>query len=798
MIKNYLKTALRNMIRHKGFSFINIIGLAIGISICFLIALFIFHEISYDKFHDGSDRIYRLTTSGELNGQSLDYAVSMAPLAIALNTDLPEMGTAVRLTGEISNVLFKYEDKQFFEDNIQYSSPEFFKVFSINLINGNKEDVLAVPGNIAISKSMADRFFGDDDPLGKTLRMSNSEDFTVTGVFEDIPTNSHLSMNAIIAFTEVIPDEPIYWGRFDSYTYFKLNENVDPEEFKEKIKLMPMDKMGITLEETGMEFRLELEKMTDIHLYSEKQYNQGNEGSATYVYVFSAIALFILFIAYINFINLTTAHYTVRAKEIGVRKINGAERSRIMAQFLVESVLITLIAAVFAYGLVEILLPVFNNIIGKQLDLSFLPQGTLIIFSLISIIVLGLIAGLYPAVYLSGLNPISIIRGELIKNGKKSYFRNILVVFQFIISITLICSTGIIYKQLKYYESKELGFDKDHVLLLNLKGRYAQEKAELLKDSFAEISGVNSVSLSNNYPSSGASGGHGFYPEGMSEEKPILLKEMSIDHDFIETFGIELSDGRNFSEEFSTDSEAILVNETLLTELGWEEAVGRHIGDPNFSQTEGVLNLNIIGVLKDFHVNPLSESIEPMIFYLNHRENNIVAVKIDPANMLGTISDIEKKWKELIPDIPFESHLLDEQFNQIHLTEHRLGKLFIYFSILAVLIACLGLFGLSSFVIQRRIKEIGIRKVLGSSILEILILLTTDFTKWILLANLIAWPVAYFAMEKWLENFVYRTSIDIFTFIASGLIALLIAIFTISFKTFKAANSNPVNALKYE
>jgi len=796
MFKNYLKVAFRNLIKNKSLSFINILGLAISIAVCFLIILFILHETSYDKFHHNYEDLYRVTIKGQITGQPIEYAVSMVPLPTALKAEFPDVEAAAGVFPRQAKQLMSFEDKQFFETSLFKASAEFFDVFDYELLRGSKETVLSEPGSIVLTETLAEKYFGSADPVGETISLNETEEYTVSGVCADLPTNSHIKFNAVIQ-VPVMEDIEQNWGSFSAHNYIRLKEGVDPEIFEDKIKNLAMEKMGITLEETGMEFLLFLEPVKDIHLYSNLSYNLGNNGSITYVYVFSIIALFILIIAYINFINLTTAHHTIRAKEIGVRKIVGANKSKLISQFLLESIILTLISMFFAFGLIELLQPTFNKLIGIELGFSLVAHWKYLVIGVSFMVFMAILSGLYPAIYLASFNPVSVIKGSVAGN-KKSIFRNMLVVFQFIISIALISSTGIIYKQLQHFQNKKLGFDKNHVVILPLRSEETIEKAEILKEQFRNINGVSNTCVSSNYPGAGASQGHGFFPEGHSEDQPWLMKTMNIDADFVETFKLNILAGRNFDAANEVEGRNILVNETLVKKVGWEDPVGKTFKDPFIRENEEMIPITIIGVLEDFHVNPLRDKIEPMVLYYNPPNRNFISIRLEPGNVFNILDNIEKMWKEMHPGMPFDYIFLNEHFNSIHHTERNLAITFMYFTVLAILIACLGLFGLASYATERRIKEIGVRKVLGSTVGEIVLLLSKDFSKLVILANIVAWPIAWYGMNKWLQNFAYRTEIGYEVFIFSGLIALIIALITVSFRTIKAANSNPVKALKYE
>ncbi|MBN1327521.1 MAG: ABC transporter permease, partial [Candidatus Cloacimonetes bacterium] len=790
MFKNYLKITFRNLIRNKSLSAINILGLAISIAVCFLIIFFIIHELSFDTFHQNYENLYRTIIKGEITGNPIEYAVSMVPLSGVLTNDYEEVEAAVGIIASGGKRLISYEDKAFYETSFYAATEQFFKVFDFELIRGDADNVLRNPNTIVLTESIAEKYFGSEDPVGKTIIENETDEYTITGVCRDFPTNSHLKMNAI-ASVEYTDDIAEYWGSFSSHNYIRLKEGVDPAEFEAKINNLAMEKMGITKEQTGMEFLLYLEPVKDIHLLSNYQYNLGNDGDITYVYVFSLIALFILIIAYINFINLTTAHHMIRAKEVGVRKIVGANRGKLINQFLIESIVITLLSTLVAFGLIELLQPVFNKLIGIELEMSFINHGKYLLIGIGFMIIMAIPSGMYPAVYLSSLNPISVVKGNLLGSNQKSVIRNVLVVFQFVISIALICSTGVIYKQLKYFQHKKLGFDKEHVLLLPLRSQETREKAEILRDILVGMSGISDACISSNYPGSGASQGHGFFPEGKSEEQPWLMKTMNADANFVQTFRLNILQGRDFDSANQAENMNVLINETLVKEVGWGDPIGKTFLDPFIRDGETMLPITVIGVLEDFHVNALRDKIEPLVVYYNPPNRNYLSLRLKPGNMFKVLDIVEKEWKGMHPGMPFDYFFLDEHFDRIHYSERNLATTFMYFTILAIIIACLGLFGLASYATERRIKEIGVRKVMGSTVSEIVLLLSKDFSKLVLLANVLAWPIAWFAMHKWLQNFAYPAKMDIWLFVWSGIIAFLIALITVSFRTIKAASSNP-------
>ncbi|UCE41827.1 MAG: ABC transporter permease [Candidatus Aminicenantes bacterium] len=786
MFQNYLKVAFRKMMRQKVFSFINIAGLAIGMAICILIYLWVQDELNYDKFHENANNIHRIVMNDQNYG--VKWPVVSIPVGPALKQDFPEVLDSVRVNDFIG--LITYEDKKFDEIGA-YVDPSFLGIFSFPFVRGNAKTALNSPLSIVISEEMAEKLFGHEDSLGKNVKLNHDLDLTVTGVIKNIPENSYFDLDFLAPFEifEKRDRDPTNWGRFQLYTYILLQDNTSFKQFETKIA-------GFLQEHDVRQGpQLELEPLTRIHLYAAD-----GGGDIRYIYIFSIIAVFILAIACINFMNLTTARTSTRAIEIGMRKVTGARRKDLVKQFFGESVLLSLIALVFAVTLVFLLLPTLNNLTNKHLSLN--PHGNWnIILGFAGIVLFaGFLAGSYPALFLSALKPVNILRGALIPTrggAKRAVFRRILVVCQFAISVFLIISTFIIFKQLHFIQNRNLGYQKDRIITVPLRGNASQQyeafKNELLRDSRIRLATATSEA-----PVLIRKIHMGYDWEGKNPKKESRMTEVIVDHDFIETFNMTIVQGRDFSKDFPSDStEAYILNEAAVKTIGTDAPVGMHFSAPIHA---GMREGTIIGVVKDFHFQPLNNTIEPLVMFIMPESFNYLCIRVqqDVSGFSGTIRYIESVWNKFAPNFPFQYSFLDATFDRLYRSEQKTGRIFGYFTFLAIFISCLGLFGLAAQIAEQRTKEIGIRKVMGATVVGITLLLTRDFMKWIIVANVIAWPTAYLAMNKWLQNYAYRTSIGIDIFVLAAVMALLIAFLTVSFQTFRAAIADPVDSLRYE
>jgi len=800
MLKNYIVIAFRNLIRQRGYSLINVLGLSIGLAAFIMIVMFVRHELSFDRFHENSERIYRVCVNGMISGDPLDVAVSAPPTGEAMKREFPEIVSVTRIDALPQSVLFSFEDKKFYQEGLLFADSTFFDVFSFKLVRGNPEKALVDPYSLVITESLATKYFGNEDPMGKTIRMNDKSNFTITGVVADPPSNSHFSFKMLASFTTRLREGNARhyqnWGSLSLYTYVLLAKNSDPRVLESKFPDLYMKYMEDLSKMDNIRFEPYLQPITSIHLHSNLMAEIEPNSDIAYVYTFMAIALFILLIACINFMNLSTARSVKRSREVGMRKVVGAYRKQLIAQFIGESVIISFISMIVALLLVEILLPTFNHILDKEMKLQIFSDWRIVLFLGGLSILVGLLAGSYPAFYLSAFRPIKVLKGTLRSSSKKSNTRNVLVVVQFAISIFLIISTGIVYNQLSYLRNKKLGFDKEHMLIVPLRGDRLSANAEYLKSQFKQLSIVANVATSQFVPGKEMNGS-GYVPEGYDENNPVIFFTNNTGFDYIETMGMEMVEGRAFSKDYTTDSSAIIVNETLVKRLGWENPIGKKI--LSYDDTIPV-ERKIIGVVKDFHFRSLRSVIEPSVMFITANHARFMNIRLKPGNRKEQLKALQDKWGQVESVLPFDYFFLDNNFDSQYKADERLGELFIYFTLIAIFIACLGLFGLASYSAEQRTKEIGIRKALGSSVQGIIVMLSKQFTRWVIIANVIAWPVAWYFLDQWLAGFAYRIHLAEcwYIFLLSALAALIIALLTVVYQAVKAALENPVDSLKYE
>jgi putative ABC transport system permease protein len=808
MIKNFILTSLRSMLRHKGFSFINIAGLAIGLAACIIILLFIIDELSYDRYHEKSDRIYRVTTAGVFGSNEFAATYTAAPLAKAICDDYAEVEHATRMMAR-NNRLVSYEEKAFIENRFFYADSSVFDVFTIPLQAGDPKSALNKPNTIVITETMSKKYFEDEDPIGKTLRVDDAgQNYMVTGVCRDIPANSHFRFDFMASMITTEWSTNPSWFSSNAQTYIVLREDADAMALQEKLPefierhigpQLPQF-VGITLEqfrESGQSYGYYLQPLLDIHLHSKLDGEYEANSDITYVYLFSIIAIFILLIACVNFMNLTTAKSSVRAKEVGVRKVLGSNRVHLIRQFLGESFIYALLAMIIALIIAEIALPFFNQITGKHLSLNVISNWYYLPVFIAFILLTALLAGSYPAFYLSKFQPLHVIKGQKLQQNGKSNLRTVLVVFQFSITILLLIATFIVYHQMNYIQNKNLGFDQEHLLVI--KRAYSlRDQKTAFKNELLQNPDILSASYSIDLPGEDlGSNSHGI--EGRRTEEIFLIMMMHADYDLTRTLGIEMAWGRYYSKDYATDTAAVVINEAAARAFGltepYTDKLIRQAIRPDQNQ-----GFRIIGVMRDFHFESLHLDVRPLAIYLHPENNwfNRLAIRVRSDDMAGTIQFIEDKWNEFAPALPFEYTFMDDTLAELYQNDKRTRIIYSVFSLLAVFVASLGLYGLAAFTTENRTKEIGIRKAHGASVGSIVAMLTKEFTRWVLLANIIAWPVAYFLMDNWLDNFAYRISMPWLSFIFAGLLALIIAIITVSSLAFKAANANPVEALKYE
>ncbi len=808
MFKTLLITAYRNMLRKPGFTIINITGLAIGLAACILILLYIADELSYDRFHEKSDRIYRITVHGVFGNNEFHSTYTAAPMAAAMLSEFPEVEYITRMMLRPQRSV-RIDEKVFIEDRFFYADSSFFDVFSFELLAGDPKKVLSEPGHIVLTESTAKRYFGDEDPIGKTLVEDNRFHYTVTGLMKDVPSNSHFKFNVLASFTTLPWHSNPSWFNQSAQTYIVLSENADPNEMRAKLdpflyrhigEQLPKF-LGITVDEfeaSGQTYGYGMQNIHGIHLHSNLDGEYEVNGSITYVYLFSTIAFFILLIACINFMNLSTARSVSRAKEVGIRKVLGSQRHQLIRQFLIESLLYSLVAMIIAVILIEISLPYFNHIALKQLSFNLQSNWLFIMALPIFVGITGLVAGSYPAFYLSSFQPIKVIKGQFYQGMSKGRFRSILVLFQYSISILLIIATLVIFKQLTYMQDKNMGYDEEHVVVIKRVNGLGNNAMPVFKQAILKNPDIINASYSIDLPGDDySSNSIGVAGRPLDEINIVMMQPA--DYDFIETMGIQLAEGRWFNREFATDSVAVIINQTAQKRLGitdiHTEKIVRHATPP-----DPHLISHIIGVVEDFHFESLHRPIRTMAFYLLPEGSwaNRLAVRVQAGKMKETIDFLEAQWHTMESGQPFEYSFLDQSLEKFYKNDKRTLTIYTIFSLLAIFVASIGLFGLAAYTTESRTREIGIRKVLGAGEPNIIHLLSKEFTKWVLLANVIAWPLAYLLMANWLNNFAYRIEIPWYLFVLAGLIALFVALATVIYQAVKAARANPVEALKYE
>jgi len=814
MLKNYLRIAVRNLAKYKLISFINLFGLTVGLACCLLILSYILHETSYDRYNRKADRIWRVTRS--FNNKdgivSLHLGAVAPPFGPLLQNDFPDIQKVTRLL-PINNTPMRYQDKIFNEKDLFFADKNFFGVFDVNLLQGNPQTALADPFSILLTETTARKYFGDADPINKVIRMNNQFNFKVTGIFQPFPSAAHLHPEVLLSFN-TLNDTAIYgeknlmtnFGNNAFYTYLLLPEHYPVHSLEAQFpafidRRMPQDGAppGIKAHQFT---QLYLQPLTDIHLRSHLDEEIEENGDASRVTIFGAIALFILLIACINYMNLSTARSALRAKEIGIRKVSGAVRQEIIFQFLSESILLSYIALLLAAALTWLTLPGLNSLTGLQLSAGSLLRPIVLLPLLFTPLLVGILSGLYPALFLSSFQPSKVLKG-LFKAGSGSIsFRKVLVVTQFAISIVLLISTAIVFQQLHFMQNTSLGFDKDHIVTLQYNGgldhTYESFRTTLLQDPH-----IRQATRSSRIPSGRLLDEQGASTESGDSLRPVTadIKYLAVDHDFLSAYGIPIAAGRDFSRAYATDTSSFLLNVAATRALGIrtpQEMIGKNF---SYGGTKG----KIIGVMKDFNFESMHQAIVPIIMIMptaSQAGNNFsrISIKIsgNKDNVSAAIAHLEKTWKSYLPEVPFEYTFLDEKFEQLYQSEERQGTLFTVFSGIAIFIACLGLLGLSAFSISQRLKEIGIRKVLGASTSGIIRLLSLDFLKLVALAALIAFPIAWYAMHNWLHDFAYRISIQWWIFGIAGLLAAMVALATISFQALRAALANPIKSLRTE
>ncbi|MEO6638532.1 MAG: ABC transporter permease [Ginsengibacter sp.] len=811
MIKNYFKIAIRNLMKYRFISFINLFGLTVGLTCCLLITVYILNELSYDKYNKNAENTYRVTRSfNNADGVvSLNLSTVSPPFGYYFPTDFPEITKMTRLLNNGSTPL-KYKEKLINEPDVYFADEHLFDVFTLNVVKGDPRAALRDPFSVMMSEEVAKKYFGNEDPMNKVLRANNQFDVKVSGIYKEFPANSFMHPGMLVSFN-TLKDPSVYgeeglrtnWGNNSFFTFLVLPDHYDPEKLTARFPAF-LDKHMSLSEYGGKQASkftsLGLQKLTDIHLYSHTDYEAEANGDISRVYIFSSIALFILLIACINYMNLSTARAALRAKEIGIRKVIGARKKELIFQFLSESVLITWAAILIAFACLYFTLPWLNSLSGQQLSFSILMKWQILLPIFLTPFIVGILSGLYPALFMSSFKPVQTLKGLFKVRGSSISFRKVLVVAQFAISIVLIITTIIMFQQLRYMQETSLGYDKEHIITMpyynNLNTKYDAFRNELLQNS-----GIKDLARSSRIPTGrllDAMGANVLMGDSMS---PVSadIKNVSVDEDFITTYGVPIVAGRNFSRDYVNDTTNFLLNEAAVSAIGWKspnEAVGKTF-------RYGGVTGKVIGVTGDFHFESLRQKIIPIVLAntattpTDSRFNNM-SVKVDGKNMKAALASIERVWKGYLPEFPFQYTFLDDRFNKLYEAEQRQGTIFTVFACIAIFIASLGLFGLSAFAITQRVKEIGVRKVLGANVSSIVALLSKDFLKLVLIAAIIAFPVAWYTMTHWLQDFAYRVNIHWWVFIVSPFLALIVALATVSFQAIKAAIANPVKSLRSE
>ena len=806
MYRNYLKIAFRNLTKYKFYSLVNVMGLAFGIAAFLFILRYAQDEMSYDRYHPYADQTWRVDAYGKIGDQTILSAQNGAPVGPTMKRDFPEVVSYCRFRSR-GSYLIKFENNHYKEENIVFVDSTVFNIFGINVVQGDSKSALSEPNSIVLTERMAEKYFGMEDPLGKALTLDSKDQYQVTGVIEKIPTNTHFNYDFLISMSSLEESRSTNWGSMNFNTYVVLQSDTDLESFQTKINdHLITNYFGPEVEKYigmawsefikgGNNFEYSLFPLHKIHLHSDMDDELAANSDMKYVWIFSIIGVFILFIACINFMNLSTARSAIRAKEIGVRKVVGAHRKNLIGQFLGESLLISFLALLFAWVVVFLTLSQFNALSGKIFDFNEMFRPGFLFFSLGLAIATGLLAGSYPAVFLSGFQPVKVLKGVFKIDNSGHNLRNGLVVFQFLITVFLICSTLVVYRQLSFIQNKKLGYDKEHLLVVNDAGALGKN-VNAFKERLIGFEEVDNATVTGYLPVPSFSGTSSYF-KGREPDmnNAILINNWFVDHDYVQTLEMEIVQGRDFSKKFSTDSSAVVINERLASYYEGDP-IGQELS--NFGDTGEELNVfKVIGVVKDFNFESLRQNIEPLALLIGGNSGS-VTMRLQTNDIASFINNLQSIWTEMAPGQPFSYGFIDERFERMYEAETRIGQIIGVFAFLAIIIACIGLVGLSTFIAQQRTKEIGIRKVLGASSVGLVGLLSKDFVKLVCIALVVAIPISWWVMNSWLNGFAYRIDIGPDIFVMAGLIAILIASMTVGFQSIKAAIANPIESLRNE
>ena len=799
MFKNYVKIAVRNLRKNKTYSFINILGLSIGITCTLFMIMWVVDELSWDKFQTNADTLFRVEQDQPNPKGMFHVNLTPFPMGPALKDEIPEVKNSAR-TVFPGSILMRSGDKLFYENNAVIVDPAYLEMFTFPLVRGNAETILNDPTSIVLTEDVAEKYFGNDDPIGKTLLVNTKYNFKVTGILRKLPANTYLQANILLpfSFAKTLGNNIENWGSNQIITWIQLYKNRNISEINNKItelrerhileQIKSTPDANINRKSTIPQFKLM--PLTDLRLYEKFGFGQ-SVGNIQSVTIFSTMAIFILLIACVNFMNLSTAQSVGRAKEVGLRKVLGARRTSLAWQFHGESILLTFIASLFAFVFVELLMPVFNSISGKNFTSVTPFQSEFLMAILLIVLLTGIISGTYPALYLSNFRPIEVMKGRFKSGSKGSFMRKALVVFQFSLSIIFIIGTFMMSKQLQYMRSKNLGYVKEHLIYIPLRGE-AQKSYSILKSQLENEPLINSVSGTMQQPTFMSANGGGADWEGKDPDFKPLIGFAGVDYDYLKTLKIQLVEGRAFSKNYSTDStNGVLINETLAKMIGGDSSVeGKKFDWAN--------NGIITGVMKNYNYSPVQAAIEPLAVYLAPSQVNFALVRLNAGNVSGSLDEVKDVWQKVNPNYPFEYTFFDEDFARMFQSDERMGTLFGYASLFAILVACLGLYGLSSYMAEQRTREIGLRKIMGASVSEITALFSKEFVKWILIANILAWPLAYLLIEKLLQDYAYRIPFLWWVYPLTFVLTVAVALLTVGYQSIKAAIANPAEALRYE
>ena len=799
MLKNLLKISFRTILKDKTYSLLNITGLTIGITCSLFLLMYILHELSYDKHHTNAPNIYRVISNIKETDNAFTWAVAQIPLAEELRDNYPEVKNAVRFFGT-GRTLYKNGEKQFYEEEFYLADSTVFEMFTYPFIHGDPATALDNPFSIVLTEKAAHRYFSEvSGAIGQSIQNQQGEEFKITGVIKDVPLNSHFIFDGLISRNTRRGFQGS-WGNFGVFTYVQLPEGYDLAKMYESLDKVIKEKVDPIFAQFGISIKYELQPILDIHLYSKIQDEAEEGGDISYIYIFASVAVFMLLIACINYMNLATARSVNRAREVGVRKVMGSQRRQLIAQFITESVVIALLALFVSMILIYAFLPSFNSLANKSLPFSFILQGPIILGLLAIVLFVGIVGGSYPAFYLSGFNPVNVLKGKFVSRGGNAFFRKVLVVFQFAISIFMLISTLVVFDQLQYMRNKDLGFEKEHVIRLSLNEDALREKSQGLLDRLRQTPEVASVGMASSSPGKGI--GKLLLKvednEGKLVDRGVDL--FSADHDYVKTMGMTIVTGRDFSRDVTSDtSVAVLVNESMVKRMAWDEPIGKKFiffgGGPNNRDSVK----QVVGVIKDYHQNSLYDPIEPLMIFFQKRNSNIFVRTVE-GDVRQSVAAIERAWKEIFPSYTFEYNFLDADFNSQYKADEKRSQIFTAFSGMTIVIACLGLLGLAAFTTEQRTKEIGVRKVIGASVQNLVALVSREFFILVSIGTVLAFPFAWYVTNDWLQNFAYRIELlqEWPTFLLSAFMALVITLITVGYHVVRAASANPVNSLRDE